>query len=257
MNKNIIFYFSGTGNSLQVARDIAEKVGDCEVINLAKYNVDNEINAERVGIVFPVYFWGIPNIIKTFLKSVKFTNSPYIFAVATCGGVEGASLIQVRDLLRSKKQDLHSGFIILMPDNYIVLYDPVTKEKEQTLFENEKAKVKAISDIVLHRKIQPAEKGKSAITRLLGKTGNNIFSKGFPTRDTKFNLGNQCTGCGKCEKVCSVGNIRMVDRKPTWNHNCEYCLACINHCPVKAINFKNSTQKRGRYTNPHVSMLQR
>ena len=129
--KNIIFYFSGTGNSLQVAKDIAEKIGECEVINLAKYDTNEKINAERVGIVFPVYFWGVPNIIKVFLKKIELQNNPYIFAVATCGGTVGASLIQINDLLRLKNQKLHAGFAITMPENYIVYYNASSKEKQQ------------------------------------------------------------------------------------------------------------------------------
>jgi len=33
MNKNIIFVFTGTGNSLKVAKDIAAALGDCDIIS--------------------------------------------------------------------------------------------------------------------------------------------------------------------------------------------------------------------------------
>jgi len=36
MAKNIIFYFSGTGNSLKVAKDIAISIQDCELISIGK-----------------------------------------------------------------------------------------------------------------------------------------------------------------------------------------------------------------------------
>lgn len=65
--KNIIFYFSGTGNSLQLAKDIAKEIGDCEVLNLAQYDTSSRVTAERVGIVFPVYFWGIPLAVADFI----------------------------------------------------------------------------------------------------------------------------------------------------------------------------------------------
>ncbi|WP_148266639.1 flavodoxin family protein [Methanocella arvoryzae] len=31
-----IYYFTGTGNSLYVARTVAQKLGDCKLVNMAK-----------------------------------------------------------------------------------------------------------------------------------------------------------------------------------------------------------------------------
>jgi flavodoxin len=57
--KTIIYYFTGTGNSLIVARKIAAVLGDCELIPFASQRTtraDIVPHAERVGIVCPVYF---------------------------------------------------------------------------------------------------------------------------------------------------------------------------------------------------------
>lgn len=252
--KNIIFYFSGTGNSLQVAKDIAEKIGECDVLNLAKYDTNEKINAERVGIVFPVYFWGVPNIIKVLLKKIELQNNPYIFAVATCGGTVGASLIQINDLLRLKNQKLHAGFAITMPENYIVYYNASSKKKQQELFDKEKIKVEVISKVVISKKEQSLEKSKYLIDMLFGKILNKSVVNNFATKDTGFKLNDKCIGCGKCEKVCSVSNIIMADGKPTWNHHCEFCLGCLQSCPAEAINYADKTQKKIRYINPNVSL---
>ncbi|MDP4153728.1 MAG: EFR1 family ferrodoxin, partial [Bacillota bacterium] len=142
--KNVIFYFSGTGNSLQVAKDIAGILQECETLNIAKFNTETEMNAERIGIVFPVYFWGIPNIIIRFLSEIKLVGNPYIFAVVTCGNVVGASLIQVNDLLKVKNQKLYSGFMIKMPENYIIYFNSDSKKKQQKRFNDEKRKVSDI-----------------------------------------------------------------------------------------------------------------
>jgi len=251
--KNSIFYFSGTGNSLQVANDIAEKIGECDVINIAKYDTSNKITHERVEIVFPVYFWGIPNIIKDFLKKVEFEKNTYLFAVATCGGTAGASLIQVNDLFKLKNQKLQSGYIIQMPENYIVSYNVNSNEKQQKIFENERLKVGTISKVVIDKKEQSLEKSKYVVDMLLGKMVNNAVVKNYPNKDKNFNVNDNCTSCGKCEKMCSVGNIAMLNGKPIWNHHCEFCLGCLQSCPVEAINYENKTQKRIRYINPNVA----
>lgn len=250
--ENIIFYFSGTGNSLQVATDIAEKLEECEVVNLAKFSTEMVVNAKRIGIVFPVYFWGIPNIIGKFLSEIKLAGNPYIFAVATCGNVAGASLVQIDDLLKVKNQKLYSGFIIKMPENYIIYYDADSKEKQQKRFHDEKEKVSYISQIMISKKEIPFEKSKYVIDTLFGKTLNNAVVRKFPSKDIHFTVNDKCTGCGKCEKVCSVNNLKITNNKPTWNHHCEFCLGCIQNCPVNAIDYGNKTQKRKRYINPNV-----
>lgn len=250
--KNAIFYFSGTGNSLQVAKDLAKRLGECEVFNLAKYDTQTEISAERIGIVFPVYFWGIPNIIERFLSEIKLVGNPYIFAVVTCGAVVGASLKQVNDLLRLKSQKLHSGFMIKMPENYIIYYNSDSKKKQQKRFNDEELKVLDISKVVINKKELPIEKSKYIVDTLFGKVLNHAVVRKFPWKDTNFTVNDRCTGCGKCEKVCSVGNITMENKKPKWNHHCEFCLGCLQSCPLQSINYKNKTQKRSHYINPNV-----
>ncbi len=250
--KNVLFYFSATGNCLQVARDIAAEIGDCEIISLAKYDTEKRIAAERVGIVFPVYFWGIPNIVKTFLEKIGFENDPYLFAVATCGHTFAASLTQVNDLLRQKNRKLHSGFAIRMPENYIISFNADSEKTQRKLFVREKKKAALIGKVVADKKEQPLEKSKLMIAWLLGKPINESALKSFPTRDVNFNLNENCTGCGLCAKRCPVHNITLVNGKPEWSHHCELCPACLQNCPAQAINYNNLTQKRKRYVNPNV-----
>ena len=71
--------------------------------------------------------------------------------------------------------------------------------------------------------------------------------------DENYNVNNDCTGCTICEKVCPVKNIEIIDKRPQFTHHCKNCIACIQYCPQKAINYKNVTQKRGRYTNPEIN----
>ena len=64
-----IFYFSGTGNSLMVARHLADSLGDSELIPISKV-IDSEIDltSEKIGLVFPVHISGIPEIVNTFIQ---------------------------------------------------------------------------------------------------------------------------------------------------------------------------------------------
>ncbi len=75
-----------------------------------------------------------------------------------------------------------------------------------------------------------------------------------PAMDKKFYIDEKCNECGICEKVCISNNISMKDNKPTWNQNCEQCLACIQWCPTKAIQYGPKTINYERYHHPQIKL---
>ena len=56
-----VYYFTGTGNSLVVARDIAQEI-EGELISIPSVLGKGSISthAKVIVIVFPVYMWGTP-----------------------------------------------------------------------------------------------------------------------------------------------------------------------------------------------------
>lgn len=66
----MIFYFTGTGNSLYIAKQIeASPISIPQVIHEEK----QEYSAESIGIVAPVYGHEVPPMVKEFLKNAVFT----------------------------------------------------------------------------------------------------------------------------------------------------------------------------------------
>ena len=56
-----IFYYTGSGNSLWVARTLAKELGDTELISIADWKKGNaKIDLDMAGLVFPVHMWGVP-----------------------------------------------------------------------------------------------------------------------------------------------------------------------------------------------------
>lgn len=79
----------------------------------------------------------------------------------------------------------------------------------------------------------------------------NLIFEIFFNNVSKFYSTDDCISCGKYEKVCNSNIITLVKGKPQWSGECSQCLACIHHCPKKAIQYGKSTVKKGRYTNPY------
>ncbi len=90
--KTIIYYFTGTGNSLAAAKKIAAALEDCELVPIAslqKTNGNIVPQAERIGIVCPVYFSGLPLMVASFAGRLDLAAVKYVFAVVTNGGGGG------------------------------------------------------------------------------------------------------------------------------------------------------------------------
>jgi len=254
ITKKTIFYFSGTGNSLQVSKDIASQLGETELLSIPKIinNSEIKVQSECIGIVFPVYMGGLPLIVAEFIKRLSTDKSTYVFAVATFGGIPGNALKQVTTLMKDKDAILNAGFTLNMPGNYIVKYG-AKSDKMQIKLEKEKVKVQQIVGIIKEKKNYGYEKSKILIDRILAL----IFYKkmsGVHSMDKLFLAKDNCTGCGVCEKVCSVKNIEIKNCKPSWKNNCEQCMACIQYCPNEAIEYGDETIGRKRYHNPNISL---
>jgi flavodoxin len=118
-----IFYFTGTGNSLYIAKKIQKEFSGSELIPVAAHINDEKILIEddAAGFVFPMYFFGLPKIIRDFIKKAQFKRTKYIFIILNAGMPWlGAALYSVNILLKEKGLKLNAGFYIPMADNYII-----------------------------------------------------------------------------------------------------------------------------------------
>jgi ferredoxin/flavodoxin len=283
-----IFYFSGTGNSLAVARDLAAKTdASLTPIALTRSNEFVNPNSEAVGIVFPVYHGGLPRIVQQFLQKLTSLENKYIFAVCTYGDSPGLSLEYLARQIGLHGGRLAAGFSVHLPYNYITpsfnlkdflgsftlrQIDPVA---QQILVSEAYTKVQVIADYVNDRRPEMLERDGEIITRLvdaihlhetLGKTiwlkiagiknppSKRSFRESISLMDRAFHADESCKSCGNCVKVCPVDNIGMVNGKPVWRQQCEQCFACLQWCPQQAIQFGGNTSGRKRYHHPAVKM---
>ena len=241
----MIYYFSGTGNSKHAAETIASAANDTavNVVDAIKNKTFGSPDDEITGFVFPVYFWGLPEIIKRFaaMAEVKKSLGKYVFAVITCGANTGTA---DKMLKRKLGRKLDYSFSLRMPDNYVLMYDPCKKEKAQIFLRHADKELEIICDDIINRR--NARKGstqggaKSAFVSLL----YNPFRK-----TKKFYADDECISCGICAKNCPDNAIEIKNGKPVWvKSKCQHCTACINRCPKEAIQYGDNTDVRRRYS---------
>ena len=118
-----IFYFSATGNSLSAARALAAKLTNTSCVSIPMVaHKPIRVTSEKIGLVFPVYAWGLPHIVTEFIKKLELSKVKYCFVAATCGSSVGGTFYQAKKLLAEKGIVLNSGFKVVMPGNYTPLY---------------------------------------------------------------------------------------------------------------------------------------
>jgi ferredoxin len=245
---NIIFYFSGTGNSYKTARTVAKELGSTEIVSMGR-NYRSEKQYDIIGFIYPVYFFGLPKRVIEFVSSLNLENNQkaYYFAIATYGGTVGNALYQMYELMQNRHGiKINLTEKLRMFSNYVALYD-MRKDVKRITEKSDKKLLPIIDSI-------KAKKGNSVnkLTKMFSSINSN-FIRSAANTDRDYSVNDKCTGCGICKEVCPVGNIEIIDSKPGYKHNCEVCMACIQFCPERAINYKNVTQDRGRYTNPDVN----
>lgn len=253
MGKNLIFYFTGTGNSLYAAKMIAKSLegSPCELVHIPDYQGrELPVGYDRIGFSFPVYCGEPPQYVSNFIRDMDFSNCPnaYYFAIATYGGTQGNSFYLLDRLFREKGIRLNAAFPISMNGNYIVSYPPwnISKKKQAKIED----KLIEAGNIVRTQK----DVSFSHSRNLLFAAAHKKMMPLFLQKDRDFCVSENCTSCGVCYKVCPVENIKMEHGHPVFLGQCEQCMACIHACPSKALNYKKITRNRLRYRNKNISL---
>lgn len=249
-----IFYYTGTGNSLWTARMLAARLGSAEPVSITGFR--GALGAgERsaIGLVFPVYIWGVPAPVARFIDAHRLPRDAYVFAIAVNAGQVSNTLVQLKKILGHQGVRLAAGYGIKMPSNYIPWGGPGPEETRRRLFRQAERKIAGIASAISWRQHLPVEKGPlwqriafTAIYRI-------SFSK-VPEMDKRFWVDEKCDRCGVCARVCPAANITVQGGRPVWNHRCHQCFACLQWCPKEAIQYGRKTPAYERYHHPEVRL---
>ena len=258
--KTVLYYFSATGNSLQVARTLARELGHCEMVPIAKA-VGSEriaVQAPRVGILFPVFAWGMPRIVEEFVSKLSFEGKPYLFAVATCVAIQGNTLREMRKALRRRGADLDAGFAVKAGRSSLMrlnALDHIVIKLDRHRLRIQTAEARMPEMVAKIEKLSGHKPETSSWTaNLLGSMFHGLAVNTFRSIDNNFMVEDSCQGCGLCASLCPRSNIVIENHRPVFLHNCELCHACIQGCPGFAIRHPNFDSSLKQYRNPAVSI---
>ena len=247
----MILYFSGTGNSEYVAKRIGKEIND-EAVNLfekIRGRDFSEMNADRPWVmVVPTYAWRIPRIVQEWLENTRLTGSRDIYFVMTCGENIGNAGGYLQKLCNEKKMNYMGCVSITMPENYIALFSTPTREQAMQMIQHAEPDIDRAA-LAIQRGEMFLQHAAAAKDRILSGLVNSLFYPAF-VHARRFYATEACISCGKCGRVCPLGNIRLEEGKPVWANRCTHCMACICRCPCAAIEYGKRTRKMERYTCP-------
>ncbi len=241
-----IFYFTSTGNCL----DIAKRFPEAELFSIPKLLKTNnyQFQDQKIGFVFPCYFSGLPRPVKNFIEN-SVLKSEYFFAVITCGNITASanSLLQKSASKSGFKFDYINE--IKMVDNYIPMFD-VHKElnaepgkKIDSSFESIQLDINQSRKMIMY---------KGMFAKIFTAIMQKVYKGHLDKADYKLSADDNCNSCGICAQVCPAGNIH-VETKPVYSHKCEECFACLHNCPQSAIHHK-AEKGTLRFRNKNVSL---
>jgi len=247
MHEHVIYYFSGTGNSLWTALNVQKALRDCDVV-LMTTAPKRPSAVKSMGFIFPCYFGGVPHIVLDFLAKLDFSEqeNTYYYVIVTYGLIAGSSLGQTSEAL--KKRGIKLGYAAALKSfaNYVIGYDMSDKVAEKTA--QTKTEFQEIIPHIIEQDLESIKKPSGLVL-----TYNKVLLKDPSNKDRNFVVSEACNGCGTCKKICPTQNIVHEDGRPRWLHHCQQCLACLHWCPKRAINYGDKTGNRGRYTHPEIT----
>ena len=271
-----IYYFSGTGNSLYVARELKSRIPDLSLIPIAgllnerfdKKDHKLKFTAETIGFIFPCHGLTLPIPVLKFLKSIDLSSAKYIFAIVTRGGSVFHGFSKIEKILNKQRKTLDASFIInmWMNDPKLKFFKEPTIEELRNIEANVQDKLNIIQDIITNQEQYHDDINGDTFSN--SKSFNYILERLVtfavhhiaPKVKDYFYTDTNCIGCGVCEKACLSKKIKLVNDKPVWQKDidCYYCYTCLNYCPNQSIQIyskfymKSYTKERGRYTHPYA-----
>jgi flavodoxin/Pyruvate/2-oxoacid:ferredoxin oxidoreductase delta subunit len=246
MQKVLIHYFSGTGNSLLAAKQLSQELENYEfaiklhAIENGLHNTDNTYTLHI--FFFPIYATAAPHIVRKYIRNLPDGKNVRAAVISTNGkistlfrdGYQGWALHQVRLYLSLKNYHVFFSDTLDYPHNITVAIPPRKEKYNKKIISQASAKFPIIAE-----KIANGQKFNRNffLPNIIWSLPFGILYSLFGRRGIGkiFAANSSCNSCKLCVEKCPVKAIQSFDSKIRWKWNCEGCMRCINTCPRQAI----------------------
>ena len=251
--KSAFYSFSATGNTKRICGLFAEE--------LKKSGYETEYFAIRQGadyappsgfdlvfVAYPVHGFSAPRIMIDFAKGLPDGNGQGYYIIKTSGEplrANDASSSGLRRRMSAKGYEFKGEFHYVMPYNMLFRHSGKMVALMWRAALNTVPRDAALAAAGGERFPEVPAHAR-AIRGMLSfeHGGMRILGKFFRVDRDK------CISCGKCVKLCPLGNITMsADGKIRFGNKCMGCTACSFHCPQDAI--KIGAMNRFKVNGPY------
>lgn len=236
--KILLIYYTGTFNTRYLTNKIADEfIKDNNEIT--KIEIDNNTKTidtttyDLIGFGYPIYAFNSPMPFNQYIRKLSFKKNQRYFIYKDSGETlktNNASSRVIKRIFNKFKMKCIGEYHYIMPYNIrfpfpkqfikeILVYD---QKLLTIMFYNFKHNiVKTLKSSFINNT--------SSVALSIQKPGANLNSFFYTVDNDK------CIRCLKCVKECPTNNIKLIDNKITFSHNCNMCMRCSYYCPNQAI----------------------
>ncbi len=252
-----IFYFTGTGNTEFVAKELKaafEPEHPTELVNIEF--LPQHLQPEQFEpydlLVFgaPVLAFNAPKVFIKFLHRLPAVKGKRTCLYLNSGGEALAGFAYPRSILRRKGYVITNEAVFITPGNMIL-----TEKNEETgelifkafgftyrqdankMFEDCRIQVAGVVRQILNAEsaLMPINLGERVVSDALRLIFFYLACNFFKWQ---IYIRKECNLCAICVTTCPTGNIKINGRKVRFGSACTVCYRCINNCPAMAIQIR-------------------
>jgi len=253
-----IYCYTGTGNSFAAAKQLSAHFDSCPIEFITGELVDAKpkIELDFCVIVLPSYAFGVPKLVKRFLKSASF-KIEYLAIAVLQGSEQKGTATEAIKILKKKGQAVSYSSGVDSVENYVPLFGHPSDQLIKLRSDLQKENI-----ISLCAAYQNKETNSVSLSRPLSAFISAVFRGASTMFPAFYRILKSCNGCGICAKICPPNAIKMRLKKsgrtvPKFKATlCDHCQACLQLCPKKAIRFTKIKPTSPRYIHREVTLTE-
>ena len=225
-----LIYYSPTGTTKKIIKEIASNLG---IEEISEYNItksDTEINPKTEDnsltiIGLPVYSGRLPQSAIESLKKFKSNLSPAVIIVVYGNRDFDDSLLELEEIMSLGGFHIIAAGAFIGEHSFSSLEKPIAKDRPD---QQDMEKCHDFSQMIQNKINSKATE--------ISVPGNFPYKelKKLPVDTHPETDPNKCTNCSHCIEICPTSAITIEQTIITNGEKCIWCFACIKGCPSEA-----------------------